>query len=397
MTTYILEPLNPPGYFPDIYGIDNNLDIRGYYSTNPEGFFANEYQTYTYSYSTGKYTYIPDPDLSGGATYITGISGSGLTVGTFETSGPIDASNYVSFIDTPAGIVSFDLNGLFPEGVNDSGEIVASNSSLNSNITLPGVVSTALDYIYQFNGTGASLVGTFSVANAATSSVGGIFGGWNVAGIDDKGDVFGSYADPFNPSVEHGFVGGQTIDDPNAYIYTDSTGTEFGGTYVTGVNSSGLIVGYYSTANGSIGFTDNNGVFSDVPAIPGGSSVFSLNRVDGVNDEGDLTLTSNYGYALAIPVQSIFTYGADTVDFNNLTDIQQASIAAGYEYYHGFGGGDTVTLPSLANYNVSTGSGTTRRRSPATRPRSLEPMAITSSTPASAMTKSPSTAMAAAP
>jgi hypothetical protein len=55
----------------------------------------------------------------------------------------------------------------------------------------------------------------------------------------------------------------------------------------------------------------------------------------------------------------LFTTGADNVDFNNLTAVQQAAIAGGADIYHGLGGNDVVTLPNKANYNESVGNGKT--------------------------------------
>lgn len=51
----------------------------------------------------------------------------------------------------------------------------------------------------------------------------------------------------------------------------------------------------------------------------------------------------------------LFTTGADTVDFNNLTSDQQAAIAAGSETTNGMGGSDNVTLNSTYS-TFSTGS-----------------------------------------
>src|SRR5262249_48619102 len=45
-----------------------------------------------------------------------------------------------------------------------------------------------------------------------------------------------------------------------------------------------------------------------------------------------------------------------TVNFNSLSADQQSAIASGADLYHGLGGSDVVTLPSVANYNVSLGS-----------------------------------------
>ena len=54
----------------------------------------------------------------------------------------------------------------------------------------------------------------------------------------------------------------------------------------------------------------------------------------------------------------LFTTAADDVNFNALTTLQQDLIAAGNDIYHGQGGDDVVTLPSLANFNESVGSAT---------------------------------------
>jgi hypothetical protein len=42
----------------------------------------------------------------------------------------------------------------------------------------------------------------------------------------------------------------------------------------------------------------------------------------------------------------IFTFQADSVNFNALTDAQQSAISAGADIYDGLGGSDTVTLPN---------------------------------------------------
>ena len=56
---------------------------------------------------------------------------------------------------------------------------------------------------------------------------------------------------------------------------------------------------------------------------------------------------------------TLFTAGADTVNFNNLTTEQKQAIAEGKNLYDGLGGNDVVTLPNIANYNQSIGGGLT--------------------------------------
>jgi hypothetical protein len=65
-----------------------------------------------------------------------------------------------------------------------------------------------------------------------------------------------------------------------------------------------------------------------------------------------ITLTGN-------PFPTLFTAGVDTVNFNALTSTQQTALQNGADKYHGLGGNDTVTLPSIANLNESIGGGKT--------------------------------------
>src|SRR5262249_31518859 len=56
---------------------------------------------------------------------------------------------------------------------------------------------------------------------------------------------------------------------------------------------------------------------------------------------------------------TLFTAGADTVDFNLLTPDQKQAIAEAANLYDGLGGNDVVTLPNIANYNQDIGNGLT--------------------------------------
>ncbi|MFO1159840.1 MAG: nidogen-like domain-containing protein [Reyranellaceae bacterium] len=50
-------------------------------------------------------------------------------------------------------------------------------------------------------------------------------------------------------------------------------------------------------------------------------------------------------------VLTLFTPGGEFVDYNNLQDDQKKALVAGNDRYHGLGGEDTVTLPTIENYN----------------------------------------------
>ena len=64
-----------------------------------------------------------------------------------------------------------------------------------------------------------------------------------------------------------------------------------GNTYVTGINNSGQIVGYFYDSSGSHGFVENNGVFSmiTVPGAPA-TPIFAT----GINDAGQIV--GSFGY-----------------------------------------------------------------------------------------------------
>jgi hypothetical protein len=75
-------------------------------------------------------------------------------------------------------------------------------------------------------------------------------------------------------------------------------------------------------------------------------------------DVGGSTPTISQTTGRATLYNPLFTTGADSVDFNNLTAAQQQAIAAGADRTHGLGGNDNVTLPNSGNATFYTGSTT---------------------------------------
>jgi Ca2+-binding RTX toxin-like protein len=95
------------------------------------------------------------------------------------------------------------------------------------------------------------------------------------------------------------------------------------------------------------------------PLALNGDSITAVATVQWADDYGDhdtSTITINL---IGQPQGSLFTTGADEVDFNSLTPAQQQAIAGGAETNNGMGGNDVVMLPDLANYNESVGKGKT--------------------------------------
>jgi len=68
------------------------------------------------------------------------------------------------------------------------------------------------------------------------------------------------------------------------------------------------------------------------------------------------TIANDTGFGTIRPGATLFTTGPDTVDFNNLTAVQQQAIANGAETTDGLGGNDVVTLPSTGSATFTTSS-----------------------------------------
>ncbi|MGA3355066.1 MAG: hypothetical protein ABSD85_18075 [Acidimicrobiales bacterium] len=110
--------------------------------------------------------------------------------------------------------------------------------------------------------------------------------------VNDQGVVVGSYYDGVVGEVSHGFIewGGKyiTVDDPLGATAPISSG-ETVGSYVTGMNEFGEIVGDYSPSNGDdYGFIDQGGRFRSIQD-PYADNVTGLGTVvTGVNDFGEV-------------------------------------------------------------------------------------------------------------
>src|SRR6266566_1895902 len=163
-----------------------------------------------------------------------GINGSGQIVGAYANGsgnhGFLLSGGVYASVDDP--LATFGGTQAF--GINGSGQIVGAyaNGSGNHGFLLSGGVYASVD------------------DPLAT------FGGTQAFGINGSGQIVGAYA---NGSGNHGFLynpnGGTytTLDDPLA---TNGTFAITNGTFATGINASGQIVGYYAT---NTGFTGNHG------------------------------------------------------------------------------------------------------------------------------------------
>jgi hypothetical protein len=108
-----------------------------------------------------------------------------------------------------------------------------------------------------------------------------------------------------------------------------------------------------NTNNGAIDWTYNpDGTALSFLTAGEAAQVQSTIQVSDQNGNQD---TATVTITLVAPVKTLFTTGADRVDFNSLTSDQQSAIAAGTDLYNGLGGSDSVTLPNIANYKKSSG------------------------------------------
>jgi hypothetical protein len=173
-----------------------------------------------------------------------------------------------------------------------------------------------------------------------------------------------------------GTVADQTVTSP-------ATVDPFSDVAITDLNvgqTETVTVALSSTANGTLsgGFSYSaaTGAYTDIgsaaqvtAALDGlvftptgdqvapGQTIATTFTITDTDTAGATATDSTTSVIATEPV--LFTTGADTVDFNNLTANQQAAIAVGANIYLGLGGSDVVTLPDEVNYNESVGNGHT--------------------------------------
>jgi uncharacterized membrane protein len=188
--------------------------------------------------------------------YAESVNDSGQIVGVYMDSSDV----YHGYERSGGKYTTLDVpftgaTGTFPEGINNSGEVVGGweSGDLSHGFTLIGGTYASFDY------PGATQTFAYSANN--------------------EGEIVGYYVD--TSGVSHGFLlsGGTytSVDVPSAV-----------GTFAIGINDAGNIVGAYcltseclSTSDGEQGFLLSGGVFTTI-AIPGESRT----AVAGINNNG---------------------------------------------------------------------------------------------------------------
>ncbi|MDI1264899.1 MAG: Ig-like domain-containing protein [bacterium] len=272
MTSYSFQSIGPAGANAYAYDINDLGQIVGTYDLG--GFFS-----YGFLYSGGTYTTISVPDAY--YTNVFGINNAGDIVGAYADNtsnhymhGFLYSNGTYTTIDSPLATYPFTV----ATDINDFGEIVGYYSISPNYPFQSGFVYSAGTYTSVSTGGGTGVTGinnagdyvgyygsVFTGASYSFSVIDGQYSGLNppfdlgdgrtpnniAGGINDLGEIVGSYnvfVDQYHLGSSHGFLysGGAytTIDYPLGNMPTT----------LSGINNSGLIVGYYQDASGTHSF-----------------------------------------------------------------------------------------------------------------------------------------------
>lgn len=269
-------------------------------------------------------------DISGASsTTINGINSSGAIVGTYVENGTVygfsDSSitgqSYTSIAPSGTDSSRNSINGVYAYGISDSGTIVGgytynSDSStggfLDANgpftyITDPSGANAGTTVLSGISGNGQNIVGNYTVGttpidqsflystNSGTTPIANPNAttyGIIANGINNSGEIVGSYYDNGSGNLTHGFSQTTTqktnstissIDDPNANATY--------GTTANAINNLGQIVGSYAIDNDDdlAGFLYSNGQYTSITSstftqLAGATSISAT----GINDNGQI-------------------------------------------------------------------------------------------------------------
>jgi hypothetical protein len=291
----------------------------------------------SFLYTGGTFTRFVSPSNApnGG---LSAISESGDLAGIFAdatgTHGFLDVNGTATVIDDPNASVYYDdphasipTTATEATGVNDSDTVVGWFLVATNN----GVVTTSTWNSFEDTG------GSFSTITDPAAQTSGNFQGTYATGINNGGTIVGySYT---STGAFQGFIdaggGFATINDPLAA----TTGFD-AGTLASGINDSGVIVGKYVDAAGiEHGFVDNAGVFTTIddpnaatavdPGPYGGGTA-----VTGIDNSGTLVgyyvddLNVEHGFEAVPDALSATGYDLTTID-STLPPVPPACFRAG--------------------------------------------------------------------
>jgi hypothetical protein len=202
-------------------------------------------------------------------TFVAKINASGMIAGYYRDT----SENSHGFIRKPNGnFTEFDVPGLYDVTVtsmNNSGQVVGWGGHVT------GSGTWAHGFLRFADGTTVEINVSGAVSTSPTA-------------INDGGVVAGSY---FDSKGDHGFVrdaqGNYTLfDDPEVV-----TGREERGTFVTGIQSNGTVVGYYTgkTGTGHGYIRDQFGNFTNFDAPDAGNGFLIGTFPRAINELGEVT------------------------------------------------------------------------------------------------------------
>jgi probable HAF family extracellular repeat protein len=233
---------------PSPRGINSAGDVVGYYST------VSGNLGFLYTPTTKTFTTLSGP---AGASDIQafGINSSGAIVGDYRdssnnTHGFLYSSGTYTTIDGPGAQF-----GTFLTGINDSGQIAltyftgSANSAYRWTPSCTGYASQSLR------------IGSNST---------------DAGGINNKGQIAGYYQTPN--------YGGLLWNSDGTYSTFLEPNDTSGSTQALGVNDNGEVVGSWFSPGGEAGYVDQSGVFTQIN-VPG--SIYTY--VTGVNNSGEIT------------------------------------------------------------------------------------------------------------
>jgi hypothetical protein len=229
---------------------------------------------------------IADPSATS-STQVAAINNSGEVVGYYSANG--SSTSNVGFIDN---------NGTYTS--------IPSPSSQQVNFTPTSINNNGVVAGYSMNSSTDQNSGFVDNAGSFTSIIDpneGNGGSTYVNAINDSGVTAGYYSVVNNGILggTYGFIDNEgvftNVSDPNANTAQNLS------TEVTGINNSGVMVGYYFAPSSTQkqGFIDDNGVFTTIND-PNGTSGTMLT---GINNEGEIT--GDYFHNVKLPNQRLPT------------------------------------------------------------------------------------------
>ena len=336
-------------------GINNAGKVVGYYS---DGTYPGNHGFLYSGGPSGTYSPVDYPGAPNG-TIAMGINTAGVIVGFYDDLNKVahafvDNANTYSAFDDPSADTSTTGRGTFANSINASGRIVG--TYIDSSGTHHGFLATPSGGGYSFTTLDDPL------ANGTPPQTVGNQGTY-ATGIDDAGQIVGFYWDT---QGQHGFVlsGGvyTTLNDPSA-VYNG-----YGGTAVYGMNNFGQMVGTYagSVSHGFVVATDTLSVTATDTEANNTTASTTQTTALTVNQVADKPAVSTPNSATTSENQSVALNGLtvtaaanDTADIINVTlSVANGTVAlASHANLSGTFSGSNITLSGLAtDLNTALGS-----------------------------------------